>query len=153
MADYFNEDFRDFIRAINNQQVEYILVGGMAVILHGYVRTTGDMDIWVKQTKENYQKIVKAFIEFRMPVFDMTEERFLSDQYDVWMFGVEPVKIELMTAVKGLNFDEAYSLSQVYTEDDIPVRFLHINSLLAAKKAAGRFKDLDDIQKLKKKDK
>lgn len=58
-----------------------------------------------------------------------------------------------MTAVKGLNFDEAYSLSQVYTEDDIPVRFLHINSLLAAKKAAGRFKDLDDIQKLKKKDK
>ena len=79
MADYFNEDFRDFIRAMNNQQVEYILVGGMAVILHGYVRTTGDMDIWVRQTKDNYQKIVKAFDEFRMPVFDMTEERFLSD--------------------------------------------------------------------------
>jgi len=79
MADYFNEDFRDFIRAMNNQQVEYILVGGMAVILHGYVRTTGDMNIWVRQTKDNYQKIVKAFDEFRMPVFDMTEERFLSD--------------------------------------------------------------------------
>jgi acyl carrier protein phosphodiesterase len=153
MADYFNEDFKDFIRALNNQEVSYVLVGGMAVILHGYVRTTGDMDIWVKRTKENYQKIKKAFYEFQMPVFDMTEERFLSDEYDVWMFGVEPVKIELMTAVKGLDFDETFALSEIYMEDNIPIRFLHINSLLAAKKAAGRFKDLDDIEKLHKKKK
>ncbi len=55
MADYFNEDFRDFLRALNNNDVDYILVGGMAVILHGYVRTTGDMDIWVRKSKENYQ--------------------------------------------------------------------------------------------------
>jgi len=153
MADFFNDDFRDFIRALNNQQVDYILVGGMAVILHGYVRTTGDMDIWVRRTKENYQKIVRAFYEFRMPVFDMTEERFLSDEFDVWTFGVEPVKIELMTAVKGLDFDDAFSLSQTYTEGDLPIRFLHINSLLQAKKAAGRYKDLDDIQQLQKRKK
>jgi len=51
MADLFNEHFRDFIQALNEQQVEYVLVGGMAVILHGYVRTTGDMDIWVNKTK------------------------------------------------------------------------------------------------------
>ncbi len=153
MADYFNDDFRDFLRALNNQQVDYILVGGMAVILHGYVRTTGDMDIWVRKTKDNYDRIVKAFREFRMPVFDMTEENFLSDEFDVWMFGVEPVRIELMTAVKGLDFDETFNLSQIHTEDGIPIRFLHINSLLAAKKAAGRYKDLDDIQQLQKRKK
>lgn len=150
MADYFNEDFKDFIRALNNQQVDYILVGGMAVILHGYVRTTGDMDIWVNRTKENYHLLVKAFRQFGMPVFDMTEERFISNDFDVWMFGVEPVKIELMTAVKGLKFEEAYKESQLHDEDGMPVRYLHINSLIEAKKAAGRYKDLDDINQLQK---
>ena len=56
MADIFNEHFRDFIGALNDNKVEYLIVGGMAVILHGYVRGTGDMDVWVKKTKENYQK-------------------------------------------------------------------------------------------------
>jgi hypothetical protein len=153
MPDYFNEDFRDFIKSLNSNDVEYILVGGMAVILHGYVRTTGDMDVWVKKTGENYKKIVKAFQEFRMPVFDMSRENFLSDDFDVWMFGVEPVKIELMTAVKGLEFEEAYKHSQIHNEDGMPVRYLHINSLIDAKKAAGRYKDLDDISQLQKKKK
>ena len=153
MAEYFNDDFRDFLRALNNQKVDYVLVGGMAVILHGYIRTTGDMDLWVRKTKENYGRIIKAFHEFRMPVFDMTEKNFLSDKFDVWMFGVAPVKIELMTAVKGLDFDETFNLSQVYTEAEIPIRFLHINSLLDAKRAAGRYKDLDDIQQLQKRKK
>lgn len=83
----------------------------------------------------------------------MREERYLSDEFDVWTFGVEPVKIKLMTAVKGLDFDDAFGLSQTYTEGDLPIRFLHINSLLQAKKAAGRYKDLDDIQQLQKRKK
>ncbi len=153
MADYFNDDFRDFLAAINKQEVEYILVGGMAVILNGYVRTTADMDVWVNRTKENYRKVVKSFHQFGMPVFDMTEEKFLSDEFDVWMFGVSPIKIELMTAVKGLQFDEAFTLSQIHDDGGLPVRYLHMNSLIEAKKAAGRYKDLDDIQQLQKRKK
>jgi len=149
MADYFNDDFRDFLRALNNQQVEYILVGGMAVILHGYVRTTGDMDVWVNKTKDNYKKLVKALFEFGMPVFDMTEQAFLGEEFNVWVFGRSPVKIELMTAVSGLDFEPAFSQAQIYNEANIPIRFLHINSLIESKKAAGRFKDQDDIEKLK----
>jgi len=61
MANIFNDDFQDFLKALNEFQVEYILVGGYSVILHGYSRTTGDMDIWVKKTKENYLKIGRAF--------------------------------------------------------------------------------------------
>jgi hypothetical protein len=151
MGNIFNKDFADFITCFNNQNVEYILVGGMAVILHGYVRTTGDMDIWVKRTSGNYHKIVKAFHGFGLSLFDMTEKKFLSDEFDVWAFGREPVKIELMTAVKGLDFDEAFSIAQYYNEEGVTIRFLHLNSLIKAKKASGRHRDIDDIEQLSKK--
>jgi len=151
MADLFNEHFRDFIQALNNQNVEYVLVGGMAVILHGYVRGTGDMDIWVNRTKQNYNLLKKSFHEFGMPVFDMNEDRFLSDEFDVWSFGVSPVKIEVMTAVKGLQFDETFQKAQFYDENGLQIRFIHINDLIKAKQASGRYKDLDDIEQLSKK--
>ena len=150
MADLFNEHFRDFIQALNEQQVEYVLVGGMAVILHGYVRTTGDMDIWVNKTKLNYQRLVKAYTQFGMPLFDMTESAFLSDQYDVWSIGAPPVKIEVMTAVKGLNFNETFETAQVYEEGGLRIRFIDVDHLIKAKKASGRFRDLDDIEQLTK---
>jgi len=150
MADLFNEHFRDFIQALNEQQVEYVLVGGMAVILHGYVRSTGDMDIWVNKTKLNYQRLVKAYTQFGMPLFDMTESAFLSDQYDVWSIGAPPVKIEVMTAVKGLNFNETFETAQVYEERGLRIRFINVDHLIKAKKASGRFRDLDDIEQLTK---
>ncbi len=150
MANIFNEHFRDFIQALNDKKVDYVLVGGMAVILHGYVRGTGDMDIWVNKTKENYKKLVKAFAQFGMPVFDMTEKSFLSDEFDVYGIGVQPVRIEIMTAVKGLNFEETFNVSQIYKEDDLEIRLVHISHLIQSKKASGRFRDLDDIEQLTK---
>ena len=150
MADLFNEHFRDFIQALNEHQVEYVLVGGMAVILHGYVRSTGDMDIWVNKTKLNYQRLVKAYMQFGMPLFDMTESAFLSDKYDVWGIGVPPVKIEIMTAVKGLSFNETFEMSQVYEERGLRIRFFNVVHLRQAQKASGGFRDLDDIEQLTK---
>ena len=89
MGNIFNDDFRDFIRQLNNHEVRYILVGGYSVILHGYSRTTGDMDIWVDRTPENYKKIKGAFFDFGMPVFDMTEENFLNNpEMEVFSFGL-----------------------------------------------------------------
>lgn len=149
---YFNQDFQDFINALNNQRVEYILVGGYAVILHGYNRTTGDMDIWVNPSSENYQRIVKAFAEFGMPVFDMTEQKFLqTEEFDVFSFGVAPASIYLMTSVKGLDFAVAYLNSTVHEFDDLSIRVIMYDDLLRAKKAAGRNKDLNDIEQLKRK--
>lgn len=154
MADIFQEDFRDFLKALNDNDVKYIMVGGLAVVLHGYARVTGDMDIWVECTQENYQKLVKAFNQFHMPVFDMTLDRFLkTTENDVFSFGRNPVGIDIMTLVKGLNFEEAYKLSKVFNDDDLPIRVLHINQLIEAKKASGRLKDLDDIQQLQKRNK
>lgn len=150
MANIFNEHFRDFIQALNHNDVEYVLVGGMAVILHGYVRGTGDMDVWVNKTKDNYKRLVKAFNQFGMPVFDMTEKAFLGNEFDVWGIGVQPVRIEIMTSVKGLNFEETYKMSQIYKEEGLNIRFVHINHLIEAKRSSGRFRDLDDIEQLTK---
>ena len=149
MGNIFNEDFQNFISALNNNEVEYILVGGYSVILHGYSRTTGDLDIWVNKEKENYFKLVKAFEEFKMPVFDMTEDNFLNNrELNVFTFGRPPSGIDIMTNVKGLIFDESFKVSQIVEVENLKVRLIHLNQLLQAKKAAGRHKDLDDIENL-----
>jgi hypothetical protein len=151
MADIFQPDFREFLSALNDQHVKYIMVGGMAVILHGHARVTGDMDIWVECSEENYEKLVKAFHQFKMPVFDMTMENFLDvNKNDVFSFGRNPVGIDIMTKVKGLRFEEAYDLSTIYDDAGLAIRIIHINNLIDAKKASGRFKDLDDIEQLQK---
>lgn len=150
MGNIFNEDFTHFLNALNNNEVDYILVGGYSVIIHGYNRTTGDMDIWVRKTLDNYTKLVAAFQEFKMPVFDMTAMNFLNNQEtDVFSFGRPPVSIDIMTAVKGVIFEEAFSQSFIAEVDEITVRVIHMNQLIKAKKAANRFKDLDDLDNLK----
>ncbi|MCD6013033.1 MAG: hypothetical protein K0Q79_2895 [Flavipsychrobacter sp.] len=85
-----------------------------------------------------------------MQVFDMSQEKFLNDKFDVFSFGRDPVRIDLMTAVKGLDFDEAHSSSQNFIENDVAFRFLHLNQLIKAKRASGRHRDLDDIEQLSK---
>jgi len=150
MADLFSEDFRDFLKTFNENQVEYILVGGFAVIIHGYQRVTGDMDIWVNRSLSNYKKIEKAFQQFGMPVFDMTKDNFLFEKSkDVYRFGRRPNAIDLMLEVKGLQFDECSKMAKWFDNDGLAVRVLHINHLRSAKKEAGRFKDFDDLEHLK----
>jgi len=149
MADLFNQDFQDFIDALNKAQVEYILVGGYAVILHGYSRTTGDMDIWVKKTSANYNKLKKAFQLFGAPLF--SEQDFLGNSFDVWGIGKEPNRIEILSELKGVLFDEAYPACNTFVQNLIEVRYIHFNHLIKAKEAAGRFKDRNDIEQLKKK--
>ncbi len=152
MSNIFHPDFQDFIRALNDNGVDYILLGGYAVILHGYNRTTGDMDIWVRKTKDNYVKIVAAFRQFGMPVFDMTEDNFLKNpDTDVFTFGSSPVSIDLMTYAKGLDFGMAFQKAEIHDLEGLNVRVIHINDLLQAKAASGRAKDKDDIEHLKKK--
>ena len=124
-------------------------MGGYAVILHGYNRTTGDLDIWLERTEENYTRLVSAFRIFNMPVFDMSLENFLNtSQYDVFTFGVPPVSIDIMLNVKGLDFKEALSLAEWKVIDDVNVNLIDLQSLIKAKKASGRHRDLDDIENI-----
>ncbi len=147
--DIFNPDFKDFINCLNKRQVQYILVGGYAVILRGYSRSTGDMDIWVNKTDENFILLRKAITEFGLPVSAVPENQFFSEQIDVFSFGRPPYAIEILTALKGISsFDEAYQLATVETVDGVDVRVIHLKHLIAAKEAAGRYKDKNDIENL-----
>lgn len=149
MGNIFNDDFRDFLDALNNNEVKYILVGGFSVILHGYPRTTGDMDIWVERTSENYQRLKKAFFEFGMPVFDMTEDNFLHHpNWDVFSFGNPPVAIDVMIKVKGLEFQGCFQEAVIFEDDGLKIRTIHKNNLIEAKRIAGRSKDLNDLENL-----
>ena len=149
MANIFNDDFREFIDALNKHEVEYLLVGGYAVILNGYRRSTGDMDIWVNVTAENHKRLLKAFVAFGLPDSDITEDNFLkNDAMEVFSYGKSPVSINIMKNVKGLEFDAAFKVSRIYEEGGLKIRFIHLNTLIEAKKASGRHKDIDDIEKL-----
>jgi predicted nucleotidyltransferase len=144
----FNEDFQDFIHSLNKCKVEYMLVGGYAVILRGYSRSTGDMDIWVNKTPENYHQLKQAIQEFGLPAEAIPYSQFFSTEYDVFSFGRPPYAIEVMTAVKGLEFNPAFLQSTIEQVDGLPVRVIHLNQLVEAKKAAGRNKDLNDLENL-----
>jgi len=149
MANIFHEDFRDFLNALNEAEVRYILVGGYSVVLHGYSRTTGDMDLWVERTSENYKRIIKAFQIFGMSLFDMTESNFLSHPiWDVFTFGTPPVAIDIMVKIEGLKFEDVFQKSVYFEDDDLKIRTINRNDLIAAKKIAGRAKDINDLENL-----
>lgn len=151
MADLFNRDFQDFIEALNKAAVEYILVGGYAVILHGYIRSTADMDVWVNKNFINYQKLRKAFSFFGAPIF--SEKEFLGDEFDVWGIGIEPNRIEVLNKIKGVEFSEAFPICKSFIQNNVEVKYIHLKHLLKAKEAAGRFKDKADIEELQKRNK
>ena len=145
----FNKDFIDFLHCWNDASVDSILVGGYAVVLHGYNRTTGDMDIWVAPTPGNFRKLRQALSAFGLPTDAISESAFLStEDQDVFTFGRPPVAIDILTQVKGLSFTEAFAQAEAILIDGAPVHLLHLNDLKAAKRAAGRHKDLDDLENL-----
>lgn len=147
--DIFNPDFRDFINCLNRHHVQYMLVGGYAVILRGYSRSTGDMDIWVNKTSDNFKSLLNAITEFGLPVAAVPEQQFFSDQFYVFSFGRPPYAIEILTALKGISsFAEAYQLSTIEAVDDFNVRVIHLKHLLLSKEAANRYKDKNDIENL-----
>ncbi|RZJ61848.1 MAG: hypothetical protein EOO58_01330, partial [Hymenobacter sp.] len=149
MANLFNVDFQDFLRALWQHEVRYVLVGGYSVILHGYSRTTGDLDVWVEKSADNYEQLVKAFYAFGMPVFDMTAQNFLHNPtMDVFTFGRPPVAIDIITQLKGLDFAEAFAAVKEVEVDGLQVNLIQYQHLLQAKRAAGRPRDHNDLENL-----
>jgi predicted nucleotidyltransferase len=145
----FNEDFKDFIQSLNKFEVEYILIGGYAVILHGYNRTTGDLDIWVNPTEINYTKLIKAFSFFGFPTNAIDIKRFLNQEtYNVFTFGRPPMAIDIVTSIQGVEFLDAIQNASEVQVQGIVVRLLSRSDLILTKKASGRFKDLDDLENL-----
>ena len=115
---------------------------------------TAPLEIWVEPSEQNYSNIIQAFSDFRMPLFDMTSENFLNNaEFDVFSFGVSPVRIDLMTQAKGLVFESCYNNAEIVHLENYPCRIVSYQDLIKAKKASARPKDIDDIEHLKGKEK
>ena len=151
MGYIFNPDFQEFLLALNKNEVNYVLVGGYSVIYHGFPRTTGDLDIFVEVSKSNYQKLVQAFEQFQMPIFDMTEDSFLHQTtINVYTFGRPPVCIEILKEITGFTFQEINNNALNTVFEEIPMKVIHLNDLKRNKQMSGRSKDLNDLENLSK---
>ena len=140
-------DFKEFLKLLNSHNVKYLLVGGYAVGYHGYPRATGDMDIWIEISEQNSKKVVSTFRDFAMPNEAISESLFL-EKNKVIRMGVPPVRLEIITSASGVSFDQCYSNREAVEIDGILINFISLEDLKKNKHAAGRHKDMEDLEHL-----
>ena|SRR5437764_7576917 len=139
-------DFKEFLRLLRAEGVEYLLVGGWAVIYHGYPRPTNDFDIWIAIDPDNAVRIVRAVRRFGLDA-PLPSELFLQEDKIV-RIGSEPNLIEIMTSASGVRFEECYRERLETRLDSEPVTLISLRNLRINKRAAGRLKDLADLEEL-----
>ena len=140
-------DFKEFLKLLNLHQVKYLLIGGYAVSYHGYPRATADMDIWVAIQEENAEKVVAVLKKFGFDTPSLTPSLFLTENQIIRM-GNPPMRIELLTTISGVRFEECYSERIIDIIDDVEVQIINLEHLKHNKQASGRQKDLDDLEHL-----
>ena len=137
-------DFREFLSLLNQHGVDYLLIGGYAVNLYGFVRTTGDLDIFIDLNAENVARLVTAYHEFG--VSSVTPELFQPGK--IIRMGVPPLRLEVLNQISGVTFAEAQAERQVVVLDGISVPVISLRHLRQNKAASGRAKDLGDLSEL-----
>jgi hypothetical protein len=140
-----NQDFVDLLRAFVAHDVRFLIVGAYALALHGRPRATGDLDVWVNATPENAQRIVRALATFGAPMDQVSEADFSSPGV-VLQLGVAPGRIDILTLLTGLTFEEAWPGRVREAIGGVVVDFIGRESFLRNKRAIGRLKDLADIE-------
>lgn len=140
-------DFKEFLKLLNANGVKYLLIGGYAVGYYGYPRATADIDIWIAIAPDNAQNVVNVLQKFGYTLPSLTPHLFLKEDQIVRM-GVPPLRIEILTGIDGVSFDECYSSAVIDQIDDTPVYLISRDDLKKNKLASGRHKDLDDLEHL-----
>lgn len=140
-------DFKEFLKLLNEIEVEYLLIGGYAVNYYGYVRPTGDMDIFISMNRENAEKIVAALRKFGFDSSELTADLFLKEKNIIRM-GVPPLRLEILTTIDGVEFEECFANRNLIKIEDVAVNLISLRHLKINKLASGRYKDLDDLENL-----
>lgn len=140
-------DFSEFLRLLTDHEVRYLLVGGYAVGYHGYVRATGDLDVWVSRDRQNAERLVEVLTRFGFGVSDLEPELFLASDRVVRM-GHPPMRIEILTSISGVEFDACYTSRIIDTWGDVVVSIISLEDLKENKRASGRLQDLNDLEHL-----
>ncbi len=141
------QEYLNLISLFNEEKVEYVILGGHAVIAHGYLRTTGDIDIFVGSDEENAERIMKALERYGFTNNEFEPEDFTKipsflsfSRYDGW--------IDLMNFTLGVTFEECYKNRSIFTVQGVPVNFISLPDLIRNKRATGRQQDMRDLENL-----
>ena len=140
-------EFKEFLSILNSNKVDYILIGGYAINIYGYSRPTDDIDIWIKMEADNSKRIKQSLIDFGFSDSNVDSDFFLKNN-KMLRIGFAPLRLEIMTTIDGVKFEECFINSTVQEVDGIEVRVIGLEDLKKNKKASGRLKDLDDLHKL-----
>jgi hypothetical protein len=132
---------------LNSRQVEYLLVGGYAVGFYGYPRATADMDIWIAIDRQNADKVVAVLHDYGFDLPELSPELFLEEDRMIRM-GVPPLRLEVITSISGVSFEECYAEREIVMIDDVEASLISLRHLKINKKASGRHKDLNDLENL-----
>jgi len=143
-----NKDYKDILSELLAQQAEFILVGAYAMAAHGFPRATMDIDLWVNPTAENAQNVYRALENFGAPLNQISADDFATPGI-IFQIGVAPRRIDILTSISGVEYQEANAASQTTDIDGCPIKVLSSGHLIKNKKAAGRPKDLIDVETLR----
>lgn len=144
-----DQNFREFLRLLNAHDARYLIVGGYAVAYHGYVRATGDLDLFVEASQDNAGRVLQALREFGFDVPELRPELFTRPK-SIVRLGREPSKLEIMNDISGVDFETCHALREIAQVDGLDLPFLRLEELLTNKDAAGRPKDRLDADELRR---
>ena len=138
-----NPDYKDILSAFNAEGVDYLLVGAYALAVHGLPRATGDIDLWVRRSPENAERIITALAAFGAPLSGIDPQDFTMPEL-VFQIGVAPRRIDILTSVSGLSFEEAWPDREAVAVDGIRIPVMSRRHLIVNKRSTGRAKDQAD---------
>ena len=142
-----NRDFAEMLSALSAAGAKFLIVGAHALAAHGAPRATGDLDIWIQATKDNAVRVLAALRTFGAPLFDLTESDLCAPD-TVFQIGLPPSRIDILTGISGVVFDDAWDRRMDVEVGDLRVATIGRSDFIANKKASGRPKDLLDLELL-----
>lgn len=144
-----DKNLYDFVSLLEKHEVAYMVIGGYALGFHGLPRYTGDLDIWIKVSEENADKMMLVAREFPIPQQFFSRDDFLnqSPMFGI-AFGNRPLRIEILNSISGVSFDECFPRHEKLKVHQIEIKFIHLKDLLRNKIESGRPKDLRDVEEI-----
>lgn len=140
-------DFAEFVDCLARHDVRYLIVGGYALAAHGLPRATGDLDVWVMVSPDNARGVMSALLDFGFGELGLSEADFLAPDHVVQL-GYPPYRIDILTAIDGVTFDDAWQRRLAISTGDGELQVIGRDDLVANKRASGRPRDLDDVERI-----
>ncbi|MCH2156912.1 MAG: nucleotidyltransferase [Opitutales bacterium] len=144
-----NRHFQEFLTLLEDKEVKFMVIGGYAVAVHGFPRYTGDLDVFIAISRQNANNVLDAFKDFGFGGLGLTAHDFLEEEM-VIEIGREPMKIQVLTGIDGVTFNECYNNSVIFDIEGQKVRFIGFEELMKNKQASPRAKDKIDLEELRK---